>query len=186
MKTNHILAILAMVGGLTAAFTRHAENNKLYPDWKFQKERIDGKKISFVSASHLANVIYDKDKDLILFDTRKWSAYEHYHIPQAVSYEAGMESKVASFSGTTILYGDAEDPHLYDLAGELPGKVYVLKGGLEAWYSLVLFPDFLSFSVRNSDQLDHILRRSGFFGGKPQNTQLLNLDVRESRFREGC
>lgn len=186
MKTNQFLAILALVAGLTAAFTKHSENNKLYPDWKFQRSRIDGKKISFVSASHLANILYDKDQDLILFDTRKWSAYEDYHIPQALPYESGMESKVASRSGTTVLYGDPDDPDLHVLAGELPGKVYVLKGGMEAWYSLVLFPDFMSFSVRNSDQLDHILRRSGFFGGKAQNTQLLNIDVRESRYREGC
>jgi hypothetical protein len=186
MKTNHILAILAFVAGITAAFTKHSENNKLYPDWKFQKERIDGKKFSFISASHLANLLYDKDQDIIIFDTRKWNAYEHYHIPQALPYEAGMESKAATWSGTTVLYGDPEDRDLYVLARELPGRVYLLKGGMEAWYSLVLFPDFMSFSVRNSDQLDHILRRSGFFGGKPQNIQLLNINVRESRYREGC
>jgi len=186
MKTNHLLAILALLAGMMAAFTKHSENNKLYPDWKFQKERIDGKKISFISASHLANLIYSKDQSIILFDTRKWKAYEEYHIPQALPYEAGMESKVASWSGTTVLYGDPDDPDLYDLARELPGRVYLLKGGMEAWYSLVLFPDFMSFSIRNSDQLDYILRKSRFFGGKPQNTQLLNINVRESRYREGC
>ena len=186
MKTNHFLAILAVLAGLTAAFTKHSENNKLYPDWKFQKERIDGKKIIFISASHLADLVYNKDQSIILFDSRDWEAYEQYHIPQALSYEAGMESKAASWSGKTVLYGDPDDQDLYDLAREIPGIVYILKGGMEEWYSLVLFPDFMSISVRNSDQLDHILRRSRFFGGKPQNTQLLNLNVRESRYREGC
>ena len=186
MKTNHILAIMAIVGGLTAAFTNHSERTSLYPDWKFSKDRIDGTKVSFISASHLANMLYSKDQNIIIFDAREWKDYELYHIPQALLYDAGMASKAGSRSGTTVLYGDAEDQGLYDLTHELPGKVYVLKGGMEAWYSLVLFPDFMSFSVRNGDQLDHILRRSGFFGGVPQNTQLLNIELRESRYREGC
>lgn len=186
MKTNYILAILALVAGMTAAFTRHSENNKLYPDWKFKKERIDGRKISFISPSHLANLLFNKDPEIIVFDTRKWEAYEYYHIPRALHFETGMEAKTSSWAGTTVLLGDPDDQELYVLSKELPGKVYFLKGGMEAWYSLVLFPDFMSFKVRNSDQLSHILRRTGFFGGKPQNTQLLNINVRESRYREGC
>jgi hypothetical protein len=50
----------------------------------------------------------------------------------------------------------------------------------------VLFPDFLNYHVRNRDHLDHILRRSRFFGGEPQNTQVLNIEARENRYREGC
>lgn len=186
MKTNHILAILALIAGMTAAFTKHSENNKLYPNWKYQKERVDGKKYNFISASHLANQLYSKDPNIVLFDTRTWKAFEHYHIPQALAYDPGMGSKAASTSGKIVLYGEPDDEGLYDLARELPGRVYILKGGMDAWYSLVLFPDFVSFSIRNSDQLDHILSRSGFFGGMPQNSQLLNINVRESRYREGC
>lgn len=186
MRTNHILAILALVAGMTAAFTNHSKKNELYPDWKFQKEQLEGKKISFISAHHLAELIYDKEENLIVFDARKWKAYEQYHIPTALPYDAGMGSKVKIKSGTIVLYGEAEDQDLYKLARDLPGRVFVMKGGLEAWNSLVLFPDFMKFHVRNSDQLDHILRRSKFFGGTPQNTQLLNIDVRENRYREGC
>jgi hypothetical protein len=186
MKTNHILAILAIVGGMTAAFTKHAERNSLYPDWKFSTERIDGKKTRIISASHLADLIYKKDPIIIIYDTREWNAYEHYHIPQALQYDASLGSKATARSIITVLYGDQEDGDLFDLAGELPGRVYILKGGMDAWNSLVLFPDFMSFSVRNGDQLEHILRRSGFFGGLPQNSQLLNIEIRESRYREGC
>ena len=186
MKTNHILAILAIVGGMTAAFTKHAERTSLYPDWKYSSERIDGKKTRFISASHLANLIYSKDPNIIIFDARQWKAYESYHIPNALQYDAGMGSFTDMKTGIIVVYGNEGDKDLYKLARDLPGRVYVLKGGMDAWYSLVLFPDFMSFSVRNSDQLDHILRRSGFFGGKPQNTQLLNIEVRESRYREGC
>jgi hypothetical protein len=57
---------------------------------------------------------------------------------------------------------------------------------MEAWYSQVLFPDFSQLRVRNRELLEHILRRSRFFGGTPQNTQVLNIEVRETRYREGC
>jgi rhodanese-related sulfurtransferase len=186
MKTNHILSILAIIAGLTAAFTNHGKKNSLYPDWKFQKEQVQGKRTGFISAHHLADLLYSKEEDLIIFDVREWKAYEEYHIPQALHYDPGMGSKAADKSATLVLYGQEENDDLYELSQELPGRVFLLKGGMEAWYSLVLFPDFMKFHIRNSDQLDYILRRSIFFGGKPQNTQLLNLEVRENRYREGC
>jgi rhodanese-related sulfurtransferase len=186
MRTNHILAILAIVGGITAAFTNHSASNNLYPDWTYQKERIDGKRVRFISSQQLADLLYNKEENMVIFDARDWEAYQTYHIPQALQYDAGLGSKAGIRSGTIVLYGDEQTPGLNSLARDLPGKVYVLKGGMEAWYSLVLFPDFIKYHVRNSGQLDHILRRSLFFGGKPQNTQLLNLNIRESRYREGC
>ncbi len=186
MKTNHLLAILAIAGGLTAAFTNHSKKNELYPDWKFQKEQVEGKRVGFMSAHHLADLLYSKEENLILFDTREGKAYEQYHIPTSLMYDPGMGSKADMKDGIIVVYGTEEENSLYELARELPGRVYVLKGGMDAWYSLVLFPDFLKFHVRNSDQLDYILRRSRFFGGEPQNTQLLNIEVRESRYREGC
>jgi hypothetical protein len=186
MKTNHILAILAVVAGISAAFTNHSKKNDLYPDWKFQKEQVEGKSVRYISAHHLADLLYSKKEDIIIYDTREWKAYQEYHIPLALLYDPGIGSKAAIKSGSIVLYGEEENLELYKLARELPGRVYLLKGGMEAWYTLVLFPDFSSLHVRNGEQLDHILRRSGFFGGKPQNTQVLNIEVRESRYREGC
>lgn len=186
MKTNRILAILALIGGLTAAFTKHAEHNQLYPDWTFRMERIDGEKIRCISASHLANLLYSKDQDIIIFDSRQWEAYERYHIPQALMYDSGIGQKAGIRPGIIIVYGTEEDDKVNKLLEELPGRVFVLEGGLEAWYSQVLFPDFLNYRIRNRDQLDHILRRSRFFGGEPQNTQVLNIQARESMYREGC
>lgn len=74
MKTNHILTILAILGGISAAFTNHSKKNGLYPDWKFQKEQAEGKRLAFISAHHLADLIYNKEEKLILFDTRRWKA----------------------------------------------------------------------------------------------------------------
>jgi hypothetical protein len=186
MKVNRILAILAIIAGISAAFTRHAEHNDLYPDWAFRKERVDGEKIRYISASHLANLLYQKDQNILIYDLRPWEDYSSYHIPQALSYDKGMGTKAGVSPGTIIVYDTEEGRRLEKLSDVLPGKVYVLKGGIEAWYSQVLFPDFLKNHVRNRDRLDHILRRSRFFGGEPQNTQVLNIEAREDRYREGC
>ncbi|MDF1575213.1 MAG: rhodanese-like domain-containing protein [Bacteroidales bacterium] len=186
MKINHLLAILAILAGISAAFTYHAGKNGLYPDWKFHKERLEGKRLGFISAHHLADLLYSKEDGIKLLDTRAKKDYEHYHIPRALWFDPGKGREKGQGAGIIIVYGEDEENGPYELARELPGKVYVLKGGMDAWHSLVLFPDFQTFHVRNSDLLEHVLRRSGFFGGKAQNTQLLNIEVRESRYREGC
>jgi len=186
MKVNLILAILAITAGIAAAFTRYTEHNGLYPEWTFRTERVQGDKIRYISATHLADLLYHKDQNILLYDARSRDAYESYHIPQALMYDKGMGTKAAVSPGIIIIYDTAEGTRMKNLQDEVPGRVYVLKGGIEAWYSQVLFPDFLSFSIRNRDHLDHILRRSRFFGGEPQNTQILNIEVRETRYREGC
>jgi len=185
MKTNQLLAILAVVAGVSAAFTHHSDRNHLYPTRKYERARMNGEKVSYISAHHLANLIYEKEP-VTLLDAREKSEFEQYHIPTARPYHAGQKRSSNQESGMVVLYGSGEDQSLYALANDLSGKVYVLKGGLEAWYSLVLFPDLVEYRVRNTDQLRYIVRRAGFFGGQAQNTQLLNLNVRESRYREGC
>jgi len=186
MKVNLLLAILAICAGIAAAFTRHAEHNGLYPEWTYRTERIHGEKIRYISATHLADLLYLKDQNILLYDARSWDAYESYHIPQALLYDKGTGPKAGISPGKIIVYDTAEGERLKTFQDELPGRVYVLKGGIEAWYSQVLFPDFLTYSIRNRDHLDHVLRRCRFFGGEPQNTQLLNIEVRETRYREGC
>jgi rhodanese-related sulfurtransferase len=185
MKTNHFFAILAIIAGISAAFTKHTVKNSLYPTWKFEKAHVEGEKVRYISAHHLANLLYRK-QPVSLLDTREWSAYEKYHIPTALHHNADQKTKGEKESGIVVLYGSAESEDLYRMANESPGRVYVLKGGMEAWYSLVLFPDLAQNQIRNFDQLKYIVRRSGFFGGEAQNTQLLNINVRETRYREGC
>lgn len=185
MKTNHLFAILAIIAGISAAFTNHTVKNSLYPTWKFEKAHVEGKMVRHISAHHLANLLYHK-QTVSLLDARDWKDYENYHIPTALHCNKDQISEAEKGSGVVVLYGSTEGEDLYRMAQDLPGRVYVLKGGLEAWYSLVLFPDLVQYKIRNADQLKHIVRRCGFFGGEAQNTQLLNINVRESRFREGC
>jgi rhodanese-related sulfurtransferase len=185
MKINYFLAILAVVAGVSAAFTHQSERNQLYPTRKFESARINGERVHFITAHHLADLLYEKEPVTIL-DAREKKAYEAYHIPTARPYDAGLAVSGDQDAGLVVFYGMAGEENIYTLANEVSGKVYVLKGGLEAWYSLVLFPDMLEHKIRNADQLRYIVRRAGFFGGQAQNTQLLNLNVRESRFREGC
>ena len=185
MKTNHILALLAIIVGLTAAFTRHSARNNFYPLWKFEAARIGDEKVDFISATHLADILYQKEQGFIVLDLRDDTQYESYHIPSALQYNRGdqvpgLEEK------RFIVYGQSSNGHLKELTGELPGKVLVLKGGIAEWYAMVLFPDFTQYKVRNNEILERIVTRSRYFGGKPVNMQLLNIRVRESRYREGC
>lgn len=186
MKVNYILALLALTVGISAAFTRYAEHNGLYPDWTFRTERIQGEKIRYISATHLSDLLYSKDPNILIYDVRPWKDFDSYHIPLALLYDPGMGSKAGISPGIIIVYDTERGDNLEKLPENLPGRVYVLKGGIEAWYSQVLFPDFLDYRIRNRDHLDHILRRSRFFGGEPQNTQVLNIESRENRYREGC
>ena len=192
MKTNAILALLAIVGGLSAAFTNHASRNHLYPTWKYEKERVAGQKVSFISAPQLADILYQKEEGIILLDARDKEAYDTYHIPTALHHEAGDPLKTDDLStgldgaGTFVVYGFSGDLRIVDDFSDLPGKVYFLKGGIGQWYELVLFPDFIKNPVRNIELLRQIVDRCMFFGGRPMNTQLLNIDVRANRFREGC
>jgi rhodanese-related sulfurtransferase len=185
MKTNHILALLAVIGGVTAAFTSFSEKNELYPTWKFETERVQGKKIYYISAPHLADLLYEKDQYLELLDIRTLADYESYHIPSALALKTDEQVK-GSKNDSYVVYGQDEDVDAIKHLEDVKGKVYVLKGGLESWKSLVLFPDFSQYKVRNREALEHILRRSKYFGGKPLNTQLLHIDQRQSSYREGC
>lgn len=185
MKTNYILALLAVLGGLTAAFTSHSVKNDLYPTWQTESERIKGGKVDYISAAYLADQLYHKDQGIVLLDVRAEADYEAYHIPSALPYDNGGAERDGK-KLTFIVYGLESDAEAHKLSDELPGKVYVLKNGLEAWRSLVLFPDFAQYKVRNEEALDHIIRRSKYFGGSPGNTHLLNIEVRQSNYREGC
>jgi len=185
MKINYIFALLAVAGGLSAAFTGHSARNHLYPTWTFEKDRVEGEKVRFISPQHLADLLFEKQA-VTLMDARDEKAYEAYHIPTAECLPEESSSENGTGKEISVLYGQEDNQDLYRMAREMPGRVYVLKGGMEAWSSMVLFPDLVAYRVRNSDQLMHIIRRSGFFGGEPQNTQLLNINLREDRYREGC
>jgi len=185
MKTNHILALLAVLGGFTAAFTSFSVKNDLYPTWKYESERIKGGKVDYISATHLADLLYRKDQGIVLLDLRTEQEYQTYHIPSALSCERGnpdWEGKKLNY----VVYGLDPEVEGQKLLDELSGKVYVLKGDLQAWYSQVLFPDFAQYKIRNREALEHILLRSKYFGGRPGNTHLLHIDQRQSNFREGC
>ena len=186
MKINHIMAILATIGGISAAFTNHAERNHLYPVWKFKTSRTESEKVQFISAHHLADLVYQKEPGLTILDIRSEEAYREYHIPGAIHL---TESETLSELGSpekVIVCGEDISKNLNEFIQETAGKKYIIKGGLEEWYRIVLFPDFSKMQVRNRQTLDLIINRSRYFGGEPKNTQHLNITLRSSQFREGC
>lgn len=186
MKVNAILALLALTGGLTAAFTNISQRNHYYPDWKYAKERINGEKVRFISAPYLAQRLYQKDAGMRILDTREQEAYDTYHIPAAIHFSGKDDLPPVAAGDLLVLYGSEDDERVTELTRELDRKVVVLKGGMDSWNRQVLFPDFAAFSVRNAERLEQIIRRSRYFGGSPRQMQLLNISVRESQFREGC
>ena len=185
MKTNHILALLALLAGIFAAFTNHTARNDFYPTWKFEKDRVEGTKVRYISPHHLAELLYQK-QELLLLDARNPGSYENYHIPTALPLDGESGVQTGGKSGLVVIYGSAGGNEVFRMAREFPRKAHVLQGGMEGWHSMVLFPDLVKHRIRNRDQIMHIIKRSMFFGGEAQNTQLLNLNMRESRYREGC
>ncbi len=186
MKVNHILALLAITGGLLAAFTNYSDRNHFYPTWNAKTDRVEGQKIHFVSASRVADLLYQREEGITILDVRDEQAYSKYHIPRARHFNEGDEIPVQAFSGTLVIYGSEGDDRPGIIADSLSGKTYVLKGGIDAWFAMVLFPDFNQYRVRNRESLEYLVSRSRYFGGSPGNIQLLNIDVRENRYREGC
>jgi len=186
MKINTLLTLLAIAGGFSAAFTDHSTRNSFYPVRRNETKRIDGQKVHFISAPQLADMLYHKEKGITLMDARDEDLYKTYHIPAAIRYKVGDAIPDQYLSGKVVIYWMDNDDQLVQFYDEFPGEVTVLKGGIAAWYSLVLFPDFMEYKVRNQDKLEHIISRSRYFGGSPRNAQILNIAVRESRYREGC
>jgi rhodanese-related sulfurtransferase len=186
MRINIIFAIAAFILGLSAVFTDFTGKNSLYPTWKFNKERIDKKKVDLISANHLADLIYNKEKAVLVVDVRSSEEYGKYHIPDAVLFNESTINTDLPDAKKIILVGKADLLVQAKIYKTLPGSVYILDGGIPAWYDMVLFPDFEKLQVRNKQVLDHILARSKYFGGKPVNTETLNLNIRTIRFREGC
>jgi rhodanese-related sulfurtransferase len=185
MKTNYILALLAVIGGVTAAFTSFSERNELYPTWKYESERVKGARINYISAPQLADRLYAKDPEIVLLDIRSEEDYLSYHLPTALPLiKTAMEGEEKTRS--YVVYGQDEHAEIPKFMEEWSGQVYLLKGGLETWYSLVLFPDFAQHKVRNREALEHIIRRSRYFGGSPRNAQELHIEQRQSTYREGC
>ena len=98
MKTNHIFALLAILAGTSAAFTSHSVKNNLYPTWKFEKARVEGERVRYISVHHLANLLYQK-QPLTLLDIRNWKAYEDYHIPTALHHNVDQKTGAQKSQG---------------------------------------------------------------------------------------
>jgi rhodanese-related sulfurtransferase len=186
MKTNYILAIASLIIGLGAVFTNYADRNNLYPIWKYRTDSFDKEKIRLISANWLAELVYRKEQGITILDTRSIAEYEEYHIPTSIPYNEKDLASLLKSSDKIILYGDINYNYLSEVPANLSGKIYNLNGGVDEWFSMVLFPDFRKIKVRNKQALEKIIDRSRYFGGTPQNTDLLNISTRSNRFREGC
>ena len=186
MRINYILAILALISGITALFTNYSEKNNLYPSWKYRTEKISNNKIRLISANHLADLVANKERGMTIIDARTKPEYDEYHIPGAIPYSEQDLLSASKSSEKVILYGDDKYSYLSAIPADLRKKTYNLNGGINEWLSMILFPDFSKMQVRNKQILEKVIEQSRYFGGTPQNAELLNISTRTSHFREGC
>lgn len=186
IKINYVLALLALIVGISAAFTNHSEKNHLYPEWKYKTSPIENGKVRYISANHLADLVYNREQKVTILDLRSEAEYMEYHIPGAIHLtEPNMLSDPGA-SGKLVFYGKDAREKVTVFLPDTRMKMYILYGGLEEWYRIVLFPDFVNMQVRNRQTLESIINRSRYFGGQPKNIQELNITLRSSQFREGC
>lgn len=186
MRVKFILGLAALVLGLTAAFSNLEKRNGFYPDWKYDTRRMNGEKVRVISAPCLAGLVRSKDRELVLMDVRDSLAYEEYHIPGASMYSKPAFESALKEGKKIVLYGASASTDEILLGVDKSKDACLLKGGLDSWYRLVLFPDFSVYKVRNRRDLERIVSTSNYFGGQPKNTESLGLTKRSTRFREGC
>jgi len=143
---------------------------------------IDTRALALEAAGHadqvapldLAAWIIETRSDYRLIDTRSEAEFQRYHIPTAENVPVqnlpdaplGRLEKIVLCSE-----GDAQSAGGRVLLRAKGFKgVYILKGGLEAWNSQVLFPVLAENPGPDARARDERLRSmSAFFGGHPRS-----------------
>lgn len=120
--------------------------------------------------------------------------------PRLVDLRAKGETSAYRIPGSEDLAPGAlpgDDPVVLIAAGDeiprqayrrweaaLPGRIYLLEGGVEVWLTEVLFPDLARLRAAPPETLDRLRRHSRYFGGAPRNEDPARL--RRGYGREGC
>lgn len=173
LSLNRRLAVVALGLGFTAMFAGSP--------YKGAGARVNVKETSIamargtdqVDAATLADWIVQGRADFRVVDLRPAAAYAEYHIPPAenITVAALGESSLLR-NEKVILYADdgarAAQAWMLLKARGYRG-VYLLRGGLEAWKSTVLFPR-IPEDATPAQMVEFAKRRevSKYFGGTPQ------------------
>ncbi len=187
ISIEKILALIAFILALFAAVTGNPEQTNDFD----QIDSIDGRKIDFIEARQLANLIISKNNDFLIFDLRNEEKYNKYHIPPAKNYKELnlLGTELNSGSNTIILYDQDQkraSEKWLGLKEANQNNVYLLRGGIKAWANEVLFPDLTNQNNLDSDTIEIIKKMSLYFGGKPKFNSIGKGILSRKYNREGC
>ena len=173
MTLNQKLALAAVALGAVALFAAPYPGSKVTLDAK-ELALIVGTEADHVEAPELAAWIIEGRADYRLIDLRTEAEFEQYHIPTALNIpmnvltDAGLgrQEKLVLYSEGGIHSAQA----WMLLTAQGYKSVYMLKGGLDEWKDLVVFPvvaDNPTPSERARDE--RLTSISAFFGGQPRS-----------------
>ena len=173
LTLNQKLALAAIGLGAVALFAAPYPGSKVTLDAK-ELALVVGTGADHVEAPELAAWIIENRADYRLVDLRTEKEFATYSIPTAVNVpvsalpEAGLgrQEKIVLYSEGGI--HSAQAWMLLKAQGYT--SVYMLKGGLDAWKDLVVFPVVADNPTPAERARDERLRSIGaYFGGQPRS-----------------
>ena len=173
LTLNQKLALAAVALGAVALFAAPYPGSKVTLDAR-ELALVVGTEADHVEAPELAAWIIENRADYRLVDLRTESEFAAYSIPTAVNIpvsvlpEAGLgrQEKIVLYSEGGIHSAQA----WMLLKAQGYKSVYMLKGGLDEWKDLVVFPVVADNPTPAERVRDERLRSiSAFFSGQPRS-----------------
>jgi rhodanese-related sulfurtransferase len=172
LTLNQKLAAAAVVLGAVALFASPYPGNKVTLDAK-ELALVVGTEADHVEVPELAAWIIEGRADYRLIDLRTEAEFNQYHIPTAVNIPMNVLTDAGlARDEKLVLYseGGVHSAQAWMLLKAQGYKgAYMLKGGLDDWKALVLFPVVADSPTPAERARDERVRSiSRFFGGQPR------------------
>lgn len=190
INLNRALALVGLLLALLAALTGTPEEaTSDSPDVDINA-MLAGKRVEQIDARTLAEWIMEKRDEYPVVDLRSTKDYERYHIPFAVGIHqwisehpnGRLEEPILVYAEGALLLEDSSR-HSDSEGAEF---IYALRGGIEKWKRIVLFPDPSDIDRLAEEDVGRIRRVSLFFGGNPRLGRPGKARPQVLYDREGC
>ena len=173
MSRNTKLGLLVCLLGLVAAFAGSPYKGSRVTIDTVDLAGIVQREVDHVNPTDLADWIIKGKSDYRLLDLRTQTEFDQYHIPSAENVPlATLPNYGVERNEKIVLYseGGIHSAQAWFLLKAMGYKsVYMLRGGLDDWKDLVLFPSMPQNP--NPEQLATFTKMtevSKFFGGTPR------------------
>jgi rhodanese-related sulfurtransferase len=171
---NRRLAVIAIALGALALFAGDPYGGTATKVNAKELAVIVGTEVDHVGPEELADWIIQGKADFRLIDLRNEQAFAEYHIPQAelvpmaklLDYGLQKNEKIILYSDGGIHSAQA----WFLLKAKGYNGIYILRGGLEDWKDLVLFPKLgTNVSAQEKAKFERKAQMAKFFGGSAQS-----------------